>query len=181
MTAGRSGVPIFLGVVPDVRFVVSRLPGVITSFPFVVLVFLGSQTVLSIALRRFLTVCQVFSGRLSRLRPPRAADASTRAELSRGSAAVRRLDAIVINHLGDDAVTRAVWERERRIGYPTRARRTRVTPARPQLALPLPFTPTQDGFYGGGSIVRRLAFAWRSSAARCSASDRASSGAALSR
>jgi len=72
----------------------------------------------------------------------RAADARTRAALSRGTATVRRLDAIVINHLGGDAVTSTVWERGRRIGYPARARRTGVTPARRQLALPLPFTAT---------------------------------------
>jgi len=71
----------------------------------------------------------------------RAADANTRAALSRGSAAVRRLDAIVINHLSDDAVTRTVWEGVRRIGYPARVRRTRATPVRSQLALPLRFIP----------------------------------------
>jgi hypothetical protein len=72
----------------------------------------------------------------------RAADASIGTALSRGSAAVRRLDAIVINHLGDDLVTRTVWERERRVGYPARARRTGATPARPQVPLPLSFTLT---------------------------------------
>jgi len=57
-----------------------------------------------------------------------AARASTRAALASGLAAVRALDAIVTNHLRDDAVTRAVWERDRRVVYPARAPRTDATP-----------------------------------------------------
>jgi hypothetical protein len=62
----------------------------------------------------------------------RAARLSTQALLASGMAAVRSLDAIVNNHLADDAVTKAVWARERRIVYP---RRTDATPA------PLPAAP----------------------------------------
>jgi hypothetical protein len=54
----------------------------------------------------------------------RAARVSTRAALSSGLAAVRSLTAIVTNHLGEDAVTRTLWDRERRIVYPERGRRT---------------------------------------------------------
>jgi hypothetical protein len=57
-----------------------------------------------------------------------AARASTQAALSSGPAAVRSLTAIVTDHLRDDAVTRTVWERERRIVYPERARRTEAPP-----------------------------------------------------
>ena len=58
-----------------------------------------------------------------------------------GLAAVRSLDAIVNNHLGDDEVTRAVWARERRIVYP---RRTDATPAPvPMPAAPEPPTGTR--------------------------------------
>jgi len=51
----------------------------------------------------------------------RAARASTKAILLSARAAVRSLHSIVINHLRDDAVTRTVWERERRIVYQKRA------------------------------------------------------------
>jgi len=54
----------------------------------------------------------------------RAARARTHAALASGRAAVRSLDAIVINHLREDVVTRTVWERDRRIVYPERAKRT---------------------------------------------------------
>jgi hypothetical protein len=47
-----------------------------------------------------------------------AARASTHAAVSSGMAAVRSLNAVVVNHLGDDAVTSTVWNRERRIVYP---------------------------------------------------------------
>ena len=50
----------------------------------------------------------------------RAIRVSTNATLATGIAAVRTLDTIVTNHLGDDGVTRAVWKRERRIVYPKR-------------------------------------------------------------
>jgi hypothetical protein len=50
----------------------------------------------------------------------RAARVATRAALSSGLAAVRSLDAIVINHLGKEEVTRTVWKRERRTVYPGR-------------------------------------------------------------
>jgi len=59
----------------------------------------------------------------------RAARASTTAGLSSGLAAVRSLDVIVINHLRDDAAATNVWERERRIVYPPRAKQTDATPA----------------------------------------------------
>jgi hypothetical protein len=58
----------------------------------------------------------------------RAARASTNLTLSTGLAAVRTLDAIVTNHLRDDAVTRTVWERDRRIVYPGRGKGTDATP-----------------------------------------------------
>jgi hypothetical protein len=55
-----------------------------------------------------------------------AARLSTSALLASGVAAVRSLDAIVNNYLGDDEVTRTVWKRERRVVYP---RKTEATPA----------------------------------------------------
>jgi hypothetical protein len=64
----------------------------------------------------------------------RAARLSTRATVAAGLAAVRSLDAIVNNHLGDDEVTKAVWTRERRIVYPGR---TGATPA----PAPVPAAP----------------------------------------
>jgi hypothetical protein len=54
----------------------------------------------------------------------RSARENTKATLSSGLAAVRSLNAIVTNHLRDDAVTNAVWERDRRIVYPERGKRT---------------------------------------------------------
>jgi hypothetical protein len=50
----------------------------------------------------------------------RAAGLRTKAALASGMDAVRRLDAIVTNHLTDDAVATALWERERRVAYPKR-------------------------------------------------------------
>jgi hypothetical protein len=47
-----------------------------------------------------------------------AARASIAAALESGMAAVQRLDVIVANRLQDDPVTTAMWERERRVGYP---------------------------------------------------------------
>jgi diaminopimelate epimerase len=44
--------------------------------------------------------------------------ASIEAALESAMEAVRKLDVIVANRLHDDAVTMAVWERERRVGYP---------------------------------------------------------------
>ena len=70
-----------------------------------------------------------------------AARASTKAALSSGLAAVRSLDAIVTNHLRDDAVTRAVWERDRRIVYPGRTKGTDATPE-PAPAGAAPESPT---------------------------------------
>ena len=58
-----------------------------------------------------------------------AARASTKAAFSSGLAAVRRLNAVVINHLCDDEVTTTVWEQARRGVYPERSRRTGATPA----------------------------------------------------
>ena len=54
----------------------------------------------------------------------RAAREETKAAVSSGLAAVRSINAIVTNHLRDDAVTSAVWERDRRIVYPERGKRT---------------------------------------------------------
>jgi len=58
----------------------------------------------------------------------RAARASTKAALSSGLAAVRSLNAVVINHLRHDEVTTTVWEQARRIVYPERAKRTGAAP-----------------------------------------------------
>jgi len=58
----------------------------------------------------------------------RAARASMTAAVSAGLSAVRSLDAIVINHLRDDAVTRTVWARDRRIAYPWRTPRSGAMP-----------------------------------------------------
>ena len=58
----------------------------------------------------------------------RAARASTKAALSSGNAAVRGLNAIVINHFPDDAVVTTVWEGARRIVYPERTKRTEPAP-----------------------------------------------------
>jgi hypothetical protein len=71
----------------------------------------------------------------------RAARLSTKALLASGIAAVRSLDAVVNNHLGDDEVTRTVWKRERRIVYPKRPDAT-LTPA-PVSAAPEPPTGTK--------------------------------------
>ena len=71
----------------------------------------------------------------------RAARASTWAALSSGLAAVRSLDAIVTNHLRDDAVTRTVWDCNRRIVYRERAKRTDATPERAPAAA-APESPT---------------------------------------
>ena len=71
----------------------------------------------------------------------RAARLSTKALLASGIAAVRSLDAVVNNHLGDDEVTRTVWKRERRIVYPKRTDAT-PTPA-PVSAAPEPPTGTK--------------------------------------
>jgi hypothetical protein len=68
----------------------------------------------------------------------RAARASTQAALASGIAAVRSLNAIVVNHLRGDKVTTIVWEQARRIVYPQRAETTDATrepapePVRPQ-------------------------------------------------
>jgi hypothetical protein len=58
----------------------------------------------------------------------RAARASTNQALSAGLAAVRSLDAIVTNHLRDDAVTSTVWERDRRVVYPPRPKGANAAP-----------------------------------------------------
>jgi hypothetical protein len=49
----------------------------------------------------------------------------------------------VTNHLRDDAVTRTVWERDRRIVYPGRAPRTDAT-SEPAPAAAAPESPTDD-------------------------------------
>ena len=64
-----------------------------------------------------------------------AAKASIEAALASGLAAVRKLDVIVSNTLQDDAVTRAVWERERRVRYRNRVKAA-VTSAAPVLETP---------------------------------------------
>lgn len=71
----------------------------------------------------------------------RAARAHTKAALSSGLAAVRSLDAIVTNHLRDDAVTRTVWKRDRQIVYRERAKRTDAAPA-PAAPATAPESPT---------------------------------------
>jgi hypothetical protein len=58
-----------------------------------------------------------------------AARASIEAALTSGLVAVRKLDAIVTNHLHDDPVTTAVWRRDRRIDYRSRGRSTGEAPA----------------------------------------------------
>ena len=73
----------------------------------------------------------------------RAARASTEAALTSGRTAVRSLDAIVTNHLRDDAVTRTVWEQARRIVYPER--RKRIDPApEPPPEVAAPESPSDD-------------------------------------
>ena len=70
-----------------------------------------------------------------------AAKASIEAALASGLAAVRKLDVIVSNTVQDDAVTRAVWERERRVRYRNRVKAA-VTPASP--APQTPASPTMS-------------------------------------
>ena len=60
-----------------------------------------------------------------------AARAIIEAALESGMEAVQKLDVIVTNRLQDDAVTMAVWERERRVGYP-RAKSAAPHPLRQQ-------------------------------------------------
>jgi len=50
-----------------------------------------------------------------------AAQAGISAALESGTAAVESLDVIIANRLRGDAVTMAVWERERRVKYPKSA------------------------------------------------------------
>ena len=58
-----------------------------------------------------------------------AAGASIEAAMEAGLNAIRRLDAIVPNRLGDDGPTFAVWERVRRVEYPSsRAKSDAPTP-----------------------------------------------------
>jgi hypothetical protein len=52
-----------------------------------------------------------------------AARARIQAAWASASAALRKLDATVLNHLKDDPVTLAVWKRERRVGRPHRVRK----------------------------------------------------------
>jgi hypothetical protein len=70
----------------------------------------------------------------------RAARAGTKTALLSGLAAVRSLNAIVTNHLHNDAVARTVWEGARRIVYPARAR-TAATRG-PASAAAVPGSPT---------------------------------------
>jgi len=66
-----------------------------------------------------------------------AAKASIESALASGLAAVRKLDVIVSNTLQDDAVTMAVWERERRVRYRNRVKAA-VTPPSPAPETPAP-------------------------------------------
>jgi hypothetical protein len=59
--------------------------------------------------------------------------------LAEALAAVRKLDVIVTNHFGDDAVTQAVWRRDRRVLYPSRPPKE----AAPAQGEPAP-TPSAD-------------------------------------
>jgi hypothetical protein len=65
-----------------------------------------------------------------------AARASMTAALASGTAAVQKLDAMVRNHLRDDATTTALWRSARRVGHPRRPRHAAVMP------IPVPATPT---------------------------------------
>jgi hypothetical protein len=60
-----------------------------------------------------------------------AARARIAALMAAALAAVRTLDVIVTNHLASDPVTRAVWQRDSRVVYPRRPRKTTAaaTPA----------------------------------------------------
>jgi len=49
--------------------------------------------------------------------------------LAAAMTAVRKLDAIVANALHDDPVTMAVWERDRRVGYPRKRKKGEQPPA----------------------------------------------------
>ena len=51
-----------------------------------------------------------------------AARAHITAALASGTAAVRKLDAMLANHLKDDPATVVVWQRDRRCGHPRRGR-----------------------------------------------------------
>ena len=62
-----------------------------------------------------------------------------RAALSTATAAVKQLDAIVANHLRGDPATLVVWQRDRRVGHPSRPRHADpVAEAAPGAAAPLP-------------------------------------------
>jgi molecular chaperone GrpE (heat shock protein) len=73
-----------------------------------------------------------------------AAKASIESALASGLAAVRKLDVIVSNTLQDDAVTMAVWERERRVRYRNRVKAA-VTPASPAPEPPEASVPPTEG------------------------------------
>ena len=88
-----------------------------------------------------------------------AARASAKAALLSGLAAVRSLDAIVTNHMHDDAVTRTVWKSDRRIVYPARAPRTAAMPEpAPAAVAPEPATGRQAAFHEGRNRKARLLF-----------------------
>ena len=76
-----------------------------------------------------------------------AASAGIEATLESGMEAVRKLDVIVTNRLHDDPVTMAVWEWERRVGYPrvkSAVPASTVAPAAPaaESAVPSAVAPT---------------------------------------
>lgn len=56
--------------------------------------------------------------------------------LASGLAAVRKLDVLIPNRLKDDPVTLAVWERDRRIDYPARAKGAAASPVSSSPAVP---------------------------------------------
>jgi hypothetical protein len=56
--------------------------------------------------------------------------------LASGIGAARRLDAIVRNRLRDDAMTKAVWTRARRVGYPGRRAKSEPAGSATSLASP---------------------------------------------
>ena len=71
-----------------------------------------------------------------------AARASIEMALASGLAAVKTLDVLVANRLLDDAVTMAVWKRDRRVVYPWRTKGAAATQA-PAPAAPSPQTSSE--------------------------------------
>jgi hypothetical protein len=61
--------------------------------------------------------------------------------LANGMAAVRKLDAIVLNQLKDPMVM-AVWERDRRVGFPRKTKEAADAATTPAIEQPAPATPS---------------------------------------